>query len=153
MAFHSLLRSGYLLIVALSFGALVLFAAIVGMYEEITLEGIAHAASGVFALYALVLLTFYLYKGLGRDRARPSVTLAPQATKEWELEPEEAEMSARLLVMTRRPLPPPTGVLTGPSSDPKAIRLLSREEAETMTALPPSPPKTPEMSPGGPRSR
>jgi hypothetical protein len=120
---------------ALSLGALVLFVVIVGMYDEITYSGIVNAAAGVFALYAVILLTVFLFKGLKRDDVSPPLTLAPQEVKTPTFEAAVVEWFAHLMARSRQPLPPPVGLLAGPSSDPMAIRLLSREQAESIAML------------------
>jgi hypothetical protein len=130
MALHGLLRSNHALIFALSLGAIVLFWLAADNYPQV-----AYGASGLFALCVLAVVGRYIFKGPEQDRAQPILTYSPQQLQILNVEPAAMENLARLMVATRHPLPPPAGIINGPASDPKAIQLLSPEQAREFEEL------------------
>lgn len=89
----------------------------------------------IFCALALAVVYRFHRHGPEVDRQQPIITFSQTETSIFNIEPSSMDVDEfRELVMYvvkhRKELPLPTGVIEGRASDPKSIRVISREEAK-----------------------
>lgn len=91
----------------------------------------------LFAIVALLIVGRYVLRGPETERAQPTVSITHFEARIVNFDPAfmntpEFRALLRALIQFRRPLPAPTGVLQGPSSNQASIREVPPEEAERL---------------------
>lgn len=130
------LRSSHAVLAVLAIICLFFF------YFSKDLPAFSFVAYGSFVLFSLLLAIVVIRfgtKGPEADRLQSVVTISHTETRITNIEPElmGREFLMKLikaLVALRQPLPPPTGTLQGPASDPASIKELSVEDAARLSA-------------------
>lgn len=131
-----LLRSSHALLGLLAIVAATMFA--LSLAAGFTFGEYLFAA--VFVLLLLSVLIRYQIKGPESERSQPSLSLTHQDNRvqaQFVNFDVQQTMSAQMVaifqaVLSRRPLPAPSGIIEGLASDPSAFRPITVEMAQTL---------------------
>jgi hypothetical protein len=124
---NGLLKSNHSLVLGLSAACLVLFALARDRYPIV-----AYGAAAMVGILVFVVAGRYVLRGPEGEHGMPSVTFSGNQFQLLNIDQERAEDLVRFAIRNRKPLPPPTGTISGAASDVGAISLLSPEEAVRM---------------------
>lgn len=131
MQFLGLLRSSHALL-----GVICVIALVCGcVFVKLDFLAGAYACCGVFVVLALIIGCRFALKGPEADRVQPTLSVVHEDNRVQTqiLNYDNTMIMAALqAVVTRRPLPPPSGIVNGLASDPKAIQLIDEEAARAL---------------------